>query len=95
MISARQLLDWLDLRNGSSFDNVRFDGQTLRFSLAVKGSLPNPGLEAMVPVKANGKTLEKIGRSGTLVALKRSFAVRTVTYSFFDAIAGEYEATYR
>jgi large repetitive protein len=95
MISARQLLDWLDLRNQSGFTELGFDGQSLSFSIEVRQGLPNPGLEAMVPVAANGRGLSQMIRDGQPVTIKRRFTVRTVEYAFFDALPGNYVATYQ
>ena len=41
------MLDWLDGRNGSSFQGVSFSGGQLRFSVAPCAG--SRGLEAMVP----------------------------------------------
>lgn len=96
MISARQLLDWLDLRNRSSFRNLAFDGERLTFALAVDDSLPNPGLEAMLPIEVGGRRLARLTRNGASVAVHREAAVRTVRYAFFSAVPGSgYVAEYR
>lgn len=95
MISARQLLDWLDLRNQSGFSDLAFDGGTLSFAVNVKDGLPNPGLEMMIPVSANARTLIQMSRDGQPVAIKRRFTVRTVEYAFFDAVPGNYLASYQ
>lgn len=96
MISARQLLDWLDLRNRSAFRDLTFDGERLTFSLAVDDSLPNPGMEAMLPVDVGGRRLLEITRNGIPVQIVRQAAVRTVRYAFFSASPGPgYVAVYR
>jgi hypothetical protein len=94
MISARQLLDWLDLRNGSSFRNVRFDGELLSFRLELAAGLPNPGLEGMLPAAAGDKQLVELELAGVQVPLVRSESVRSVPYAFFVAATGHYVATY-
>ena len=48
VISARQLLAWVDGRNGSSFSGLTYDGANLRF--VVNRAPGARGLEAMVPV---------------------------------------------
>ncbi len=96
MISAQQLVNWLDLRNSSQFTDLHFDGRTLTFHIVMDNSLPNPGLEAMIPCSANGKRLVKLTRSGRPVRIKRTSNIRTVPYAFFDAVpAGNYVAVYR
>ena len=47
VVSARQMLDWLDGRNGSSFGSLSWSGNTLSFTIDV-GAGAN-GLRAMVP----------------------------------------------
>ena len=47
VVSARQMLTWLDGRNGSSFGSMAWTGDTLSFTIAV-GTGAN-GLQAMVP----------------------------------------------
>jgi hypothetical protein len=95
MISAKQLLDWLDLRSETRFDELSFDGQTLRFQLDVPTTLPDPGLEAMLPVSASGKALVDLRRDTVVVPVKRTFDVRGMSHVFFDAKPGSYEADYR
>lgn len=95
LISAKQLLSWLDLRDGSTFQSTRFNGTMLTFSLVLKAGVPNPGLEAMVPQRANGRTLAAIRRNGAAVPVKRVETIRTVPYAFFDAAGGSYQVDYR
>ena len=53
VVSARQMLTWLDGRNGSSFANLTWNAGTLTFSIA-RGAGSN-GLQAMLPTQgANG-----------------------------------------
>ena len=47
VVSARQMLTWLDGRNGSSFEDLAWNGGTLTFCIAV-GAGAN-GLQAMLP----------------------------------------------
>jgi methionine-rich copper-binding protein CopC len=92
LITARQLLTWLDGRNGSSFQNISWAGGTLSFTVEV-GSGAN-GLRAMLPTAGpNGTTLAGITRSGSSV----SYTVQTIKgleYAVFSANAGAYAATY-
>ncbi len=95
MISAKQLLDWLDLRSETRFDELSFDAQTLRFQLHVPSTLPDPGLEGMLPASASSKSLVALRRDAVAVPLKRTFDVRGLPHVFFDAKPGSYEADYR
>ena len=47
VVTAKQMLDWLDGRNGSSFQNVVWSGNVLSFTVAVAAGAS--GLQAMVP----------------------------------------------
>jgi hypothetical protein len=92
IISAAQLLTWLDGRNGSSFGNLSWSGSTLSFSVAV-GTGAN-GLTGMVPtVAAGGVTLTGLTRAGAAVPFTRT-TVKGVEYAFFSAAAGSYTASY-
>jgi hypothetical protein len=92
IISERQLLDWLDGRNSSKFEDLEFgsDGK-LRFTV-VPGAGAN-GLQAMIPVQ---------GRSGELSALKRNGqsasydteTIKGVEYAILPDASGEYVASY-
>ncbi|HSV66774.1 MAG TPA: DUF4082 domain-containing protein [Mycobacteriales bacterium] len=92
IISAQQMLTWLDGRNGSSFGSIGWSGSTLSFTVAV-GTGAN-GLTGMVPTAAaGGLTLTGLTRGGTAVPFTRT-TVKGVEYAFFTATAGSYAATY-
>ena len=57
VISARQMLEWLDGRNASTFDSLFWNGSTLSFSINVAQGAN--GLVAMVPVE-QGKTVSRV-----------------------------------
>jgi hypothetical protein len=89
VISAVQLLDWLDGRNGSSFQGVSYSDGQLRFG--VTGGAR--GLEAMVPASSATGGLTSLTRDGAPV----SFAARRVKgidYLVFEAAPGSYVAAY-
>jgi hypothetical protein len=87
VVSAAQMLDWLDTRNGSSFQDVSFTGGRLHFRVARAGGAN--GLEAMLP--AGGLT--SLTRDGVPVGATPR-AVKGIEYRVFPAVAGAYEATY-
>jgi hypothetical protein len=87
VISAAQLLEWLDGRNGSSFAGVRFRDGKLQFRvLAAPGS---HGLQAMLP--ADG--LRGLTRDGRGVSLSLR-TVKGIRYGTFAAQGGAYVASY-
>jgi hypothetical protein len=92
MISANQLLTWTDGRNGSSFGNLSYSGNTLTFSVAV-GSGAN-GLTGMLPVAGpGGASLTSLTRSGSPVSFTTT-TIKGQAYAMFTAAAGSYAATY-
>ncbi|MEO6713055.1 MAG: DUF4082 domain-containing protein, partial [Mycobacteriales bacterium] len=91
IISAKQLLTWLDGRNGSSFSNITWNGSTLGFTVAV-GAGAN-GIEGMIPASAGTNTLLGLTRAGAPVSY-RIETVKGITYAIFPAGTGTYQATY-
>jgi hypothetical protein len=90
VISARQLLIWVDGRNGSSFGSFSATSSTLSFSVTVaKGA---KGLEVMVP-KSSGKSISGIRRDGVAVGYVPK-VVKGIDYAVFSAIAGNYVVTF-
>jgi hypothetical protein len=89
VISAAQLLDWLDGRNGSSFQGIGFSGGRLSFTVAGGAR----GLEAMVPASSANGGLLSLTRNGAPVGVTPR-RVKGIDYLVFDAAAGSYVATY-
>lgn len=91
VVSAKQMLTWIDGRNNSSFDLTSWSGGVLGFSInAAPGSR---NLNAMVPVVSIAGTLTSILKGTDPV----SFSVETikgVQYAFFPSTSGSYTATY-
>jgi len=90
VISALQMLKWLDGRNGSSFGSLSWNGTTLSFKISV-GEGAN-GLQAMVP-KPAGLTVSGITLNGTPI----TFSVETIKgirYAIFSAIPGTYQVAF-
>lgn len=91
VVSGRQMLTWLDGRNGSSFDSLSWSGSTLSFTITV-GAGAN-GLQAMVPTHSAVGTLTSITCNGSPV-LTTHETIKGVEYAFFEAAAGNYAASY-
>ncbi len=91
IVSARQMLTWLDGRNQSSFGSVEWSGGTLSFTIS-RASGAN-GLRAMLPVSSAIGPLQTIYREGTPVATTTE-TIKGVEYAFFDAAPGSYGANY-
>lgn len=90
VISARQLLTWVDGRNASTFNALTFDGTSLSFSInAAQGAT---GLVAMVPV-ANGKTVDSVTYKGNSIPFK-AVRIKGTQYAIFGANSGAYRVVY-
>jgi hypothetical protein len=90
VISALQMLKWLDGRNGSSFGSFSWNGTTLSFKISV-GEGAN-GLQAMVPNPA-GLTVSGITLNGTPVTYSVE-TIKGIRYATFSAIPGTYQIVF-
>ena len=91
IVSSAQMLDWVDGRNDSSFDNITYSGGQLGFSI-VKNAKAR-GLEAMLPAQSAGGPLSRLRRNGQPVSYSNR-TVKGVPYVVFEGLAGDYTATY-
>ena len=91
VVSARQMLEWLDGRNGSSFGSVSWGANKLNFNISV-GAGAN-GLRAMVPTTSSVGALTGV-KLGSTPLTTTTRTIKGVEYAFFDAAPGAYEATY-
>ncbi len=91
VVSARQMLDWVDGRNGSTFSGISWANNTLTFSV-LAGSRAT-GLQVMVPTQVGTLHLTGI----TLNAAPVTYTVQTikgVSYAFVTVAAGQYQVGY-
>ena len=91
VVSARQMLTWLDGRNNSSFGAVAWSGSTLSFTITV-GAGGN-GLVAMLPANSAIGPLTGISQNGNPVAFSTG-VIKGIQYAIFPATAGGYQAIY-
>ena len=91
VISAQQMLTWLDGRNASAFQGVAFNGGHLTFNIAQASGAH--GLGAMLPINGSTGALQGLTRNGAAVATA-TVTVKGVAYAVFDAQSGSYVATY-
>ncbi|MGV9267162.1 Ig-like domain-containing protein [Kitasatospora sp. NPDC003701] len=89
VVSGRQMLTWLDGRNGSAFAKLAWSGSALTFDITGGAN----GLRAMLPVSAASGTLTGITSGGRAVPY-RIETVKGVAYAFFDGAVGSYTASY-
>ncbi len=92
IISAKQLLTWLDGRNSSSFRNLSWSSNTLTFVLSTNPSARN--IQAMLPASAGtGTRLISVSRNASPVTF-RFETIKGIEYAFFNVESGNYTAVY-
>ncbi len=91
VVSARQMLTWLDARNASSFGSFNWNGSALSFTVARDPGAN--GLQAMLPTRVGAQALSSITRAGSPVSFTVQ-AIKGVEYALFAADGGSYVATY-
>jgi hypothetical protein len=91
VISAKQMLTWLDGRNSSSFKSITWNTNQLSFSIDTGTGSYN--LQAMIPVTSSVGQLTRITRNGTPVNYNTQI-IKGVTYAFFAGNKGNYVAHY-
>jgi hypothetical protein len=91
VISAKELLTWIDGREGSSFQSVAYSANTLTFAVSPGSGARN--LQGMVPTHTTKGALVSLTRAGSTVPTTIR-TVKGIEYAFFDTAAGSYVATY-
>src|SRR5919198_190480 len=91
VITALQMLQWLDGRNGSSFGSLAWSGNVLSFSITVGANANN--LRAMLPVNVGSLVLSGLAFNGTPVTYQFQ-TIKGIQYAVFAASAGNYQAIY-
>ena len=91
VISAKQMLDWLDGRNGSSFGSITWNGSALNFSITAGNGADS--LQAMLPVNSETGHLQSITLNGNAITFSTQI-IKGIQYAFFYAASGNYVATY-
>jgi hypothetical protein len=90
VISARQLLKWLDGRNTSTFGSLEWNGTVLGFTITAAGEAR--GLVAMAPVM-DGQTVSSITCNSSPVSFTM-VRIKGISYARFTASGGAYQVTY-
>jgi hypothetical protein len=91
VVSAAQMLDWIDGRNTSAFRGISYAGGRLHFT--VDGGNGSRGLQAMLPLRNARGAISSLTRNGAGVGMVQR-RVKGVDYAFFSAADGAYVATY-
>ncbi|MBP8283328.1 MAG: Ig-like domain-containing protein, partial [Chromatiaceae bacterium] len=96
IVSSRQMMDWLDFRNSSSFQGLGWSGNSLSFNVApgiATQDIPAAGLQVLLPVNSTAGLLADITRDGASIPYANE-TVKGVAYAAFPGAAGAYVATY-
>jgi hypothetical protein len=91
VVSAKQMLTWVDGRNQSSFTGLSMSGGRLSFAVNPAGGAR--GLTAMLPLNGPTGSLLGLARNGANVPFGVQ-NIKGIDYAMFDAAAGSYVATY-
>ena len=91
VISYKQLLGWVDGRNGSTIRGLAWNAGTFTFVTTVGAGAT--GLQTMLPVQGPSGTLTAITRAGSPVTYT-VLTIKGVQYAVFDAATASYQATY-
>jgi hypothetical protein len=91
VISARQMLTWLDSRNGTKFSNIAWDNVAKKLSFDLTTTAHN--LQAMVPFNSADGTLLQVTEGGVPLTVTTQ-TVKGIAYGFFPASSQSYVATY-
>ncbi len=91
VVSAKQMLTWLDGRNASTFSNFNWSNEILYFDITAASGAR--GLRAMLPVQGPNGPLTEIRRNGAQVTYTTQ-TIKGIQYAFFDGENGSYQASY-
>ncbi|MGZ4156399.1 MAG: N,N-dimethylformamidase beta subunit family domain-containing protein, partial [Bacteroidia bacterium] len=91
VVSAKQMLTWLDGRNNSSFGSLSWNADTLKFNVTAATGSRN--MQAMVPTNAATGHLTAIYVNSSLATYTVQ-TIKGIEYAFISAPAGNYAAIY-
>jgi hypothetical protein len=91
VVSGRQMLTWLDARNGSSLTGLTWNGTSLAFTIAAAQGAT--GLRGMLPARFGTAGLASITQNGVSITYSIEW-IKGVVYAVFPAGSGVYQATY-
>jgi hypothetical protein len=93
VISARQMLTWLDSRNASSFGGITWRNNQLSFSINMQNGANN--LRTMLPLYAGSGILNSITCNGIILPFTTQI-IKGIQYAFFAPVTGvnDYVAAY-
>ena len=90
VVTSRQMLNWLDGRNNSSFSSLAWNGTTLSFTITPGQTANN--LRAMLPIQTVAGAITSISYNGTPINFTTE-TIKGITYAMFPAAQGTYQAS--
>ena len=90
VVTARQMLNWLDGRNTSAFGSISWNNDTLSFTISTGQGANN--LRAMLPLQTPGGAITSINYNGAPISFSTE-TMKGVDYAVFPALAGAYQAS--
>ena len=91
VISARQLLDWVDGRNAATYTDLAWTDGTLTFN--VTADVRANGLQMLLPAAQGNHVVTGVLRNGAPVAFSIQ-QLKGATYAVFSSAPGAYTVTY-
>ncbi|MGY2132960.1 N,N-dimethylformamidase beta subunit family domain-containing protein [Hymenobacter sp. HD11105] len=91
VVSAKQMLTWLDGRNNSSFGAMTWTDNKLNFTVTLYNNVVN--LQGMLPMTDAVGSLTSLTVNGSPVTF-RTEKIKGIDYAFFPANNGNYIASY-
>jgi hypothetical protein len=92
VVSAKQMLTWIDGRNNSSFGSITWNGNILSFTITAASGSTN--LSGMLPANTGTAELSQITRNGTVLPFTLT-TIKGIQYAVFDAsVTASYVAIY-
>lgn len=91
LITARQMLEWLDGRNGSRFRNMRWNGKTLGFTIDLRPGADHASIMLPETFKQNPLAAVVCSDEKRQVTHQK---IKGIDYGFFQAMSGRCEAQY-
>ncbi len=95
VVTAAQMLEWLDGRNGSSFGALAWNGNSLSFTVALGAGVGSttPEAQVLLPAGATTGALTSLTRNGAPVTWTNQ-TTKGIAYAVFSGLPGDYVATY-
>ncbi len=91
VVSARQMLTWLNGREASTFSGLSFSSNSLNFT--VNQGAGASGIYGMVPWRQGTRFLNNVTRNGSAITYEVT-NVKGIEYAVFPAQSGGYVASY-